>query len=158
MHHQFTTKDIARFTGHTHRGEGCWVWCSVTLNTGYGLFRVWPGRRQLLAHRVAWEIAHGPIPAGLQVCHRCDNPCCVRPDHLFLGTHAENSGDMVAKGRSAKGEHTNHTRLTATDVQRMRALYAAGHFATKSAAAARFGVSIPTAHSVLGRKTWKHVV
>lgn len=77
--------------------DGCWTWTGSTAGYGYG--RVFVDGRQQSAHRVAWELTNGPIPEGLIVCHKCDNPPCVRPLHLFLGTHKDNSQDMVRKQR-----------------------------------------------------------
>lgn len=82
---------------HVDRSGECWIWTGTTNELGYGLIHV--GQRRVRVHRVSWEIANGPIPEGLCVCHRCDNPRCVRPDHLFLGTQADNLRDMCSKGR-----------------------------------------------------------
>lgn len=79
--------------------DGCWPWTRSTFG-GYGNLRM--GKGKILAHRHAYQLTYGPIPSGMDVCHRCDNPPCCRPDHLFLGTHAENMADMVAKGRARK--------------------------------------------------------
>jgi len=88
----------------------------------------WQGR-QMGAHRRAWEQVHGPVPDGLYVCHKCDNPRCINVEHLFLGTPQANVDDMVAKGRrraAPPGEAHHHARLTASQVADMRARYAAG--------------------------------
>ena len=87
-----------RFWDKVTMGDGCWEWTGTRHSWGYGLLG---GRRKvhLRAHRVSWEIHFGPIPAGLYILHHCDNPRCVRPDHLFLGTHRDNMADMVKKGR-----------------------------------------------------------
>lgn len=81
---------------------GCWLWERAVLPAGYGLFgmRGRKGRRMFLAHRVSWELHNGPIPEGLVVCHKCDVPSCVNPDHLFIGTASDNQKDCFRKGRS----------------------------------------------------------
>jgi hypothetical protein len=88
--------------------------------------------RPIGAHVLAWILTHGPVPAGLSVCHRCDNPPCCRPDHLELGTAAENSADMASKGRAARRSGLAHhaTRFTAEQVREIRARYAAGGVST----------------------------
>lgn len=83
-------------------GDRCWVWQRGKNTGGYGVFS--HRRRQIAAHRFAWELANGPIPVGLQVLHRCDNPACVRVGHLFVGTIADNMADKTTKGRQARGE------------------------------------------------------
>lgn len=80
--------------------EGCWEWIAKTVTDfGYGSIGSGRGVSPFKAHRVAWALKNGPIPKGMCVCHRCDNPPCVNPDHLFLGTKKDNTRDMVSKGR-----------------------------------------------------------
>lgn len=89
-----------RFWRHVEKGEGCWLWTGFCTPTGYGKTSV--ERRPAYAHRVSWELRYGPIPRGLYVCHSCDNPSCVRPDHLFVATQRENLRDMSLKGRGSR--------------------------------------------------------
>jgi hypothetical protein len=94
-----TQREIDRFFEQTEPepNSGCLLWIAAVNQTGYGR-PTYDGRQQL-AHRVAWQIANGPIPAGMCVCHRCDIPACVNIDHLFLGTKRDNTHDMMVKGR-----------------------------------------------------------
>lgn len=85
-------------------GPGCWIWIGRTSTNGYG--RIGIGRnKQYAAHRVSWEHYRGPIPAGMIVCHKCDTPLCINPNHLFIGTHADNARDRDRKGRAGHGHN-----------------------------------------------------
>lgn len=100
---------------------GCWLWIGTRNPSGYGRLNV-RGRVQL-AHRVSWVMHVGPIPDGMHVCHKCDTPACVNPDHLFLGDNAANHADKVAKGRqgAARGEASPKAKLTDEQVAAIRA-------------------------------------
>lgn len=104
-----------RFWSKVDKGPGCWTWTGATQNYGYGAVTIHGLTRR--AHRVSWELAHGPIPDGLHVCHRCDNPPCVNPDHLFLGTAQDNVDDKDAKGRGRNqvGPWVRRARRTGHD-------------------------------------------
>jgi hypothetical protein len=123
-----------RFWAKVAKGDpdACWEWTGRRHKQGYGIF--WIGTKPLLGHRVAFALANGPVPAGQCVCHRCDNPPCVNPAHLFLGTQQENMRDMSRKRRG-------HA-LTADQVAEVRALREGG--LTVREVAARFGVSAAT--------------
>jgi len=151
VHHKFTPKDVARFWGTVRLDDGCWEWMGkIRRPRGYGVFFHSPGRHERFAHRVAWEITNGPIPDGVFVCHKCDNPRCVRPSHLFLGNHRDNMLDARIKERFWK------TKLTAGDIGTIRARRARGE--TNVEIARDFGVSPVTISHAVNRNTWKHVV
>ena len=141
----------------------CWMWIGSRNPQGYGHIKT--GSRLTkakteLAHRVAWELERGVIPEGLCVCHKCDNPSCVRVEHMFLGTRADNNHDMDAKGRrvtlAPKGERHGAARLTERDVELMRLAYETLPVSQLDIANA-WGISKVGAHAVLRYQTWRHV-
>jgi hypothetical protein len=145
-----------RLWSHTKKGDGCWLWTGHLNRFGYGRIRrgtVADG--QVFAHVLAWESHFGSVPEGLHVLHRCDVPSCVRPDHLFLGTIAENNRDCAEKGRNARGEKMKWAKLTALSVTMMRHEYVAG--ASKAELGRRYGVSEATVRSAISGKSWRHV-
>lgn len=144
----------------------CWEWKGMRFRNGYGGIlstHVNGKHRTLLAHRVSYEMSNGPIPEGLCVLHVCDNRKCVRPDHLFLGTAADNIHDMIAKGRAAvvdgaryRGELNPSAKLTEEQVRVMRSEYVP-RVVTRSHLADKFGVSLPLVDKILGGRVWKHI-
>ena len=132
----------------------CWEWLGYRVN-GYGRltdrFRKAHG-----AHRLAWEFTYGPIPAGLYVCHRCDNRACVNPLHLWLGTHADNMADMSRKGRhpmgppARRGENHSQAKLTDAQVAEIRVLHQRG--VNQSELGRRFGVRPNTVNQIVRMK------
>lgn len=150
--------EAARFDSYVNRSAECWEWTGGRTGANYGAFT--SGRkRYALAHRWQWTRHHGPIPAGMQVLHRCDNPPCVRPDHLWLGTPLDNMRDKIAKGRGrampsyVRGERHGMAKLTAEQVAALRAERAAG--APYSVLMARYGVSKTTVGKIANRKSWR---
>lgn len=135
--------------------SGCWLWVGATNGGRYGKITAHdPPRTSLLAHRVAYELYRGPIPAGMLVCHKCDNIICVNPDHLFLGDTSDNARDAVAKGRGHFHWRRNpKTALSPEIVANIRRLTAAGE--RPKDLAARYGVTPETIYSVINHQTWK---
>ncbi len=139
-----------RLLAKTRLPDGCWLWIGNTSKEGYGRLRTGPrsGSRVQLAHRVMWEAIHGPIIGDLDVLHHCDTPACVRPDHLYLGTQADNNRDRTVRERG-------RSRLNSAQVRLIRSAHAEGW--TLTALAAQFGVAVPTIHDVVHHVSWKHV-
>lgn len=132
-------------------GRGCWLWNGGSFGNGYGRAHV-SGVGARGAHRIAYELTVGEIPEGLVVMHRCDNRACVRPDHLMLGTPAENMRDMVEKGRSLRGQLNLQSKLDEQRVREIRTALAAGE--TKAAVARRERVSEAAVWSVATGRAW----
>lgn len=130
----------------------CWLWTGFLSPTGYGYIS------NTKVHRLAYELAYGPIPGDLHVLHTCDVRNCCNPAHLFLGTQQANVTDMWGKGRAAPhhGEHNGRARLTADDVRAIRSRHAVGEI-TQAALAREYGVTATTINAIVTRQRWEHV-
>ncbi len=123
-------KQIDRFWASVLKNDSCWLWIGLTNSWGYGRLQ-WDGK-ETGAHRISWILHNGIIPVGLSVLHKCDNPPCVNPDHLFLGTHKDNMEDCVSKGRFKSnwkriyGQKNKASKLTNSDVEKIMALKSKG--------------------------------
>lgn len=142
-----------RFWKKVRKTEQCWLWIGARQGSNkwkYGVLNL--GRRGhgiMRAHRLSWQIHHGPVPDGMWVLHRCDTPLCIRPDHLFLGTPSDNSLDMLRKGRCL-------TKLTPEQVKQIRHQYADGGVMYKELAQ-MYGVSKGLISFIINRQIWKHI-
>lgn len=133
----------------------CWLWLAALWGTTrYGKFGPDHGA-SILAHRYSWELAYGAIPEGMKVLHKCDNPQCVNPAHLFLGTTADNAADMIRKGRNRTGERHHAAKLSREAVEAIRE--AAGSGVPQVDLARQHGVSEATISSIVLRHTWAKV-
>jgi hypothetical protein len=142
------------FWGKVSVGDGCWVWDGAKCGSGYG--HLGRSGKTLMAHRYAYEQLVGPIPAHLCVLHRCDNRLCVNPDHLFLGTHQENTQDMIRKGRQinvgSPGGKNGNAKLSKEQAEEIRRLAANG--VSQSEIARRFSVVQPHISRIVRQISW----
>lgn len=130
---------------------GCWLWTAKKLPNGYGqIGRGGRGYGMAYAHRVSYQLFRGEIPAGMFVCHSCDVPSCVNPEHLFLGTPKENTHDSMAKGRFLMGERQPSSRLTNAQVREILNSQETGAFLSK-----KFSVAQSTISMIRTGKNWK---
>lgn len=135
--------------------DGCWYWLAAYNNKGYGLF--WFNNKLVSAHRMSHELYLGPIPDGLHILHKCDNPKCVNPDHFFLGSYQENSDDKMRKGRQKKNKGVEmwNAILTEDDVRQIRARYTFGKGVKKLAD--EFNISTTHLYFIVTNRRWKHL-
>lgn len=142
-----------RFWAKVDKTDGCWLWTASTTAKGYGQLQVRPGVMSS-AHRYSYTIHNGVIPDGLHILHTCDNPRCVRPDHLFLGTNKDNSRDMVAKGRCnpPKGVRASNAQLTDALVRLIRVSPLSARELAET-----LDVTTTAIYLVRNRTNWKHI-
>ena len=154
----FSKRRQQLFWSHVEKTPGCWRWTAFVDKKGYGQVGYWDNGKTVTyrAHRVAYMISRGTIPPGLLVLHSCDNPRCVRPDHLRLGTLSDNVQDMLQKRRNNPpiGDRGRHS-LSNDDVRTIRLLYRTGIL--QADLATQFGVHNAQISKIVNRKQWKHI-
>jgi HNH endonuclease len=133
--------------------DECWIWKGYR-RFGYGMFTA-SGRSHLMSHRISWELHRGPIPPGMGVLHRCDNPACVNPAHLFLGTQKDNMRDCKKKGRTAHGERQGRAKLTASNVAQIRRMRQSGEACAEIGK--RFNVHPDHVTRIANGRQWRHL-
>lgn len=153
-----TSKQLKNFWKKVRKTDGCWIWEGCISGKGYGYFTL--GYKNTKASRVSWMIHYGEIPTdgsyhGICVCHKCDNPACVNPQHLFLGTNKENVIDRVNKKRSAVGELSGRAKLSSSDVSKIREMLASG--IKKASIAKIFSVNPMSIHLIATGENWGHL-
>lgn len=150
QHHGLSLKE--RFYQYVKQGDGCWRWLSYVDPQGYGRLNI--DGKPILASRLSYLLHHGDIPNGKVVCHKCDNPTCVNPKHLFIGSQADNMADMIEKGRDRhkclSGVQHHRAKL---DPERASAIRASDE--PTAVLARRYNISRATVHSIKTGRTWK---
>lgn len=149
------TNDIKRFESKITKTQGCWSYSGYHDSDGYGRF--WYNGTNIGAHQFSILMGGGTIPKGYFVCHHCDNPGCVNPNHLFVGTAADNSRDRDQKGRhvSTPGELNGSSRFTTKDILYIRQYYIKGK--NTKELATKFQCHSNVILNIVKRKTWKHI-
>jgi hypothetical protein len=154
---------LIRFWSHVNKSEnpdGCWFWTGVKTSAGYGILSI--NYKNTFAHRFSYEIHGGTIPEHMLVCHHCDHPACINPSHLFLGTHSDNTQDMIMKNRQGSrfgkfehkaGEQHPRAKLTWEQIEEIRKLRTSG--IKLKEIANKFDVSITNIYDIVKLHTWK---
>ncbi|MGI8655448.1 MAG: HNH endonuclease signature motif containing protein [Pyrinomonadaceae bacterium] len=154
-------KRFWRKVDKSNGANACWLWLASGHEAGYGQFSIripFQRRRMVKAHRLAYELTHGMIPTGHVICHRCDNPPCCNPQHLFSATQKQNTEDKYRKGRQnhAIGTQITSAKLSNNKVITIRRLYVAGGY-TQIRLAEMYGVSDATIRRVVKHQNWEHI-
>jgi hypothetical protein len=157
---ELTVEEVtSKFWSHVQKTDTCWLW-TRSLNHGYG--QLWVNGKRWIAPRLAWVLTYGPLDSAKRmVCHHCDNPRCVRPDHLFLASQTDNLADMRRKGRGSppppprRGCFNNKTSMSDDDVRTVRARYANGE--GYRTIAKSYGVWHTTIADIVKHRTWSHI-
>lgn len=146
-----------RFWSKVSKTDGCWIWQGTRGRSGHGALKV--AGKMVGAHRLSWEFANGPIPPGAYICHRCDNPPCVCPNHLYAGDSTTNMRDRVERGdRGAWASGSDHVNavLTEDQVSDLRRLHQTGQWSQRQLAA-HFGIAQVSVGRIVRREYWRHI-
>jgi hypothetical protein len=162
MNSVLTQAEIDRFWSRCIKADGCWLWSGGVNSRGYGVFSVWRNgkNKSFRAHRLAYELVKGAVSDGMMICHACDTPLCVRPDHLFEGTAHDNMQDCLQKGRFRApgtrcfGVVNGSSRLTWEKVREIRARFASGNV-TKADLSRQYGITRQSIGDVIDGTTWR---
>lgn len=151
----FTAVQVNRFWTHVNKREvnECWEWTAARDKDSYGV--TWANGHSIGAHRMSWIIFNGAIPNGVQVLHKCDNPPCVNPNHLWAGTDGDNKADKISKQRQARGVDQYSAKLDEAKIREIRIRRINGE--TLSSIAASYSVTVQTVWKVVKRILWNHV-
>lgn len=156
-HHKMQPTEERFWSQVDKRGpDECWIWTGSPVGNGYGYFTMGRGHR-VYAHRFSYERANGPVPSGLDVLHKCDNPPCVNPNHLYAGTPTENVRDCREHNRlnPPRGSRSGTARLTEELVIEIRHAHECGQ--SSASLARQYGVGESTIGNIVNRKTWNHI-
>lgn len=143
------------FTKTKPTPDGCLQYIGKVTKDGYGSIKI--AGKAISAHRASYQLVYGSIPVGLYVCHRCDNPLCINPFHLFAATHKENMADMRHKGRSLTGEKHPKVKLSESQVVELRTRYRQGNI-TQVRLAEEYGIGETQVWRIVHNIKWKHLV
>lgn len=151
----YTPENFWDYVDKSGGDDSCWPWTG-TKHNGDGYGHLWYESQNWIAHRLAYVLATGPIPDGLYVCHKCANRPCCNPSHLYCGTPAQNSQDMVDHGHSLKGEKNHKAKVTAADVREIRRRWQMRE-SSQLDLAREYGLTPAVISKMVRRDTWKHV-
>jgi hypothetical protein len=147
-------KNIRNFWAKVNKTDNCWMWTGCVDKDGYGQITI--QYKSYKAHRISWQMHCSEIPKGLIVCHHCDVPQCVNPDHLFLGTVKDNADDMMNKGRQLKGDRNHNAILDDNKVIEIKRLIAQGKFSLREIGDI-FGVTTASIWQIKDGRSWRHL-
>lgn len=141
------------FWSNVNKTDGCWEWKRAKNKRGYGVYSF--ENKKQLTHRLSYMFTHGELPSSILVCHKCDNPKCVNPDHLFAGTQTDNMNDMVIKG---SGRNNYNRKISIEDIKIIRAKYPhCPKDGTVKELAKKYGINESSMTKIINRKTYKHI-